>query len=335
MEVNYSNHFARELKKDLKRSKDSYAPLREIKYISHLLRPMIKSAPSIISSSFNHNSLIARNPPGAIVLSTSIGFYLILSPSKRFAIPSWIPQFQALTHVFSLQPPSYQKLTAIVQRMKASASPSPLDQIPIVCFKRCPYLRSLLKEIIHIIWNSGSIPSVWKYACTLLIYKKGSTDDNSNFRPISLESVMLKTLTSCLRDAMYDFLRNTNFIDSHILKGFTSKVSGMLEHTSMMDHIINKARKKQRSLVVTLVDLKNAFGEVHHNLISSVLSYHHISTGIRSLIMNLYTNFRTSIITNDFITPTIPVNRGVLQGDCLKPTALFYVLQHVHSIHKG
>ena len=337
LDMKYSNHSARELKKDLKRLKDSYAPLREIKYVSHLLRSKIKSAPSIISASFSHNSLIDRNLwsyvkrvlqkkssllPTFTLSDCAQYIHGILSdnsPNKRFAIPSWIPQFQAPTHGFSLQLPSYQKVAAIVRRMKASASPSPLEQISIICFKRCPYLHSLLTEIIHIIWNSGSILSLWKNACTILIYKNGSTDDPSNFMPISLESVMLKILTSCLRDAIYDFLRNNIFVDSHIQKGFTSKISGTLEHTSMMGHIVNKARTKQRSLIVTLLDLKNAFGEVHHNLISSVLSYHHIPTGIKSLIMNLYTNFRTSIITKDISSPAIPVNRGVLQGDCLSP----------------
>ena len=79
-------------------------------------------------------------------------------PNKQYFIPSWIPQFQAPTHRFNLQPPSYQKITAIVRRMKSSASPSPLDQISIICFKRCPYLSSLSTGIIRIIWNIGSIP---------------------------------------------------------------------------------------------------------------------------------------------------------------------------------
>ena len=87
----------------------------------------------------------------------------------------------------------------------------------------------------------------------------------------------------------------------------------------MMGYIINKARTKQRSLIVTLLDHKNAFGEVHHNLVSSVLSYHHIPDGIQSLVTNLYTDIKTSIITNQFSTPAIPVHRGVLQGDCLSP----------------
>ena len=32
-----------------------------------------------------------------------------------------------------------------------------------------------------------------------------------------------------------------------------------------MADIINKARTKQRSLVITLLNLKNDFGEVHHH----------------------------------------------------------------------
>ena len=87
----------------------------------------------------------------------------------------------------------------------------------------------------------------------------------------------------------------------------------------MLGHIINKALIKQRSLVITLLDLKNAFGEVHHNLISSVLSYHHVHEGIQCLISSLYTNFKTYIITDHYRSPAIPVCSGVLQGDCLSP----------------
>ena len=86
-----------------------------------------------------------------------------------------------------------------------------------------------------------------------------------------------------------------------------------------MADIINKARIRQRSLVITLLDLKNAFGEVHHNLIISVLDYHHIPDQINAAIENLFTDFQTSIITSEFSTPFITVGRGVLQGDCLSP----------------
>ena len=86
-----------------------------------------------------------------------------------------------------------------------------------------------------------------------------------------------------------------------------------------MANIINEARNKLRSLLITLLDLKNAFGEVYHNVITSVLDYHHIPDHIKLIINNLYTDFKTSIITFSFQTPFIPVGQGVLQGDCLSP----------------
>ena len=86
-----------------------------------------------------------------------------------------------------------------------------------------------------------------------------------------------------------------------------------------MADITNKARTKQRSLVITLLDIKNAFGEVHHNLIQTAVDYHHIPDHIKSLVKSLYTDFKTSILTNKFRTPFISVGCGVLQGVCLSP----------------
>ena len=63
-----------------------------------------------------------------------------------------------------------------------SGSPCPLDQISVICLKRCPYLRTYLTEIIHAAWSSGTVPSEWKKACTILIYKKEETDNPANFR---------------------------------------------------------------------------------------------------------------------------------------------------------
>ena len=86
-----------------------------------------------------------------------------------------------------------------------------------------------------------------------------------------------------------------------------------------MAHSINQARMRQQSLIIALLDLKNASGEVHHNLIKSVLGYHHIPDHIQHIIKSLYTNFKTSIITSKFSTPFIQVSHGVLYGDFLSP----------------
>ena len=203
--------------------------------------------------------------------------------------------------------------------MKASRSPCPLDQISIIRFKRCPFLCTVITRLLRTVWRSGSIPREWKKACTILVHKKGTCDEPSNFRPITLETVPLKIFTSCLRDSIFSFLAQNKLIEQKIQKGLTNGVSGVLEHTSMMAYIINKARLKQRSVVLTLLDLKNTFGEVHHNLIKSILDYHHIPDTIQTVVVSLYTNFHFCIISENFSTPAFPFKRGVLQGDCLSP----------------
>ena len=87
----------------------------------------------------------------------------------------------------------------------------------------------------------------------------------------------------------------------------------------MMAYVTNKARLKQRSVKIILLDLKNAFGEVHHYLIKSVLEYHHIPESLQLLIANLYTDFHLHITSDSFSTPAVALKCGVLQGDCLSP----------------
>ena len=221
--------------------------------------------------------------------------------------PNWIPSLPDPSIPFNQSPPSYEKITNVIRRTNSVGSPCPLEKKSTICFKSCPYLRSLLSDIISVIWESGYITTEWKKAYTNSVHKRGSSDDPANFRPITLESMFLKVLISCLRDSMFSFLKQNNPIEAEIQKGFTPKIAGVLKHTPMMAHIIDKVRIKQRSLVVTLLDLKNPSGEVHHNLIEEVHSYHHIPTKSKSLISSHYSGFQTPVITNDFTTPAIPV----------------------------
>ncbi|CAB3993869.1 Hypothetical predicted protein, partial [Paramuricea clavata] len=216
--------------------------------------------------------------------------------------------------------------------MKPSGSPCPLDQISIICFKRCPYLRSYLTEIIHAAWSCGVVPSEWKKACTILIHKKGETANPANFRPITLESVPLKVFTSCLRNRTFQFLAENNYIEQNIQKGFTPKLSGTLEHTAQLAHIINKARVKQRTITYhNTIRSQKCIRRSPPNIIYEDLQYHHIPDHIKNLVSSLYTDFQTSIITEQFNTSFITV----LKGDCLSPL-LFNMsfntfIQHIKS----
>ena len=255
--------------------------IREIKFVSHKLRGLLSYKQEITRHSHDNytkrtfwgyvKNIITYEPSALPSLNKSDclsffkKYFSVRSPSKSFSIPSWIPSLATPQVPFNLDPPSYQEISRIIRNMKTSASPCPLDQASIISFKRCPYLRSYLTQLISAVWSSGSVPSAWKRACTVLVHKKGVTNGPSKFRPITLESVPLKVFTSSLRNSIFKFLAENNFVEHAIQKGFSPKLLGTLEHTAQMAEVINQARLKQRFLVITLIDLKNAFSEVHHN----------------------------------------------------------------------
>jgi hypothetical protein len=306
-ERKYQTFSTKDLKKALKKLKLENGSILEIKFVAKKLRILLNksnntelhNSDSHASADIDHDNLIGKNfwgyvkkffkkntsslPSFNLAQCTSYftKTFSAISPNKTFNIPSWIPKFASPQTPFKLDPPTYQEITNVIRKMKLSGSPCPLDQISIICFKRCPYLRSYLTEIIHAAWSRGVVPSEWKKACTILIHKKGETNDPENFRPITLESIPLKVFTSCLRNKTFEFLTDNNYIEQNIQKGFTPKLSGTLEHTAQMTHIINTARTKQRSIVISL----------HY----SILKMHLAKSIITSLTKSL--NIITFLIT--------------------------------------
>ena len=99
---------------------------------------------------------------------------------------------------------------------------------------------------------------------------------NNDFRPIALKLIMLKVMTSCICNCWYSFLIKNGSINRGTQKSFMIGISGTLEHLESLMHAINHTRTKQKSFIVTSNDLKNAFGKVHHQLISIILKFHHL-----------------------------------------------------------
>ena len=124
------------------------------------------------------------------------------------------------------------------------------------------------------------------------------------------------------------------YIESNLQKGFWEKVSSCVEHIETLTHIINNARLKQKGCVLTLLDLKNAFGEVNHQLLTETLKLHHVPDNVITLMSSLYFDYDISILTDFFMTSPNRVHRGVLQGNSLSPL-LFHLINTLINIIKS
>ena len=266
-------------------------------------------------------------------------FFTPINPTKSVKIPEWTPSLGQASISYDLSPPSYQQITEVIQRIKVAGSLCPLDKISIIPFKRCPYLRSLILLNFSVSYGSlagfrtcGKRHALSSYTEKVIQQNRvtlGQSHLNAPPHP-------LKIFTSCLRDSLFAFLIANGFIEHKLQKGFLPKLSGTFEQIAQMANIADTDRIKQRSVVITLLDLKSAFSEVHHNLISEILSYHQVPDHIQQVIRSLYSNFQTSIVTDSFQTPFITVRRGVLHEDYLSPltfNSCFYTFIH-NSITK-
>ena len=88
---------------------------------------------------------------------------------------------------------------------------------------------------------------------------------------------------------------------------------------SRESHIINYTRNQQQSVTITLIDLENTFGEVHHSLNQTILYYHTLPDEINCTVKLLSSDFRLLIITNNFCTKWTAVEKGLIQGDSISP----------------
>ena len=318
------------------------ASINIIKDVAKEIRSRINKNPISITVATNNDDKISRNfwgyakkvfrsgssvlPSFDVVQDTT---YLTnalkcVNRMEVFTIPSWIPKLKEPSIPFNLSPPTYQEITRIIKLMKSSGSLCPLDQTSIICFKRYPYLRSFILNICTEILRSNTLLAQWTKADTILIHKKGDPSLPENFRPITVEPVSLKIFTSLLPNRVFTYLINNQYIASHYQEGFMPGMSGTFEHIAEMSRIINHSRKQQRSVTITLIELKNAFGEVHHTLIQSVLRYHYIPDEINGIVQILHSDFHLSVITNDFHTKYIAVEKGVLQGDLFSLLILIF-----------
>lgn len=105
----------------------------------------------------------------------------------------------------------------------------------------CNPLCKLFKKSLH----TGNLPELWKLANIIPIYKsKGSVSDPSNYRPISLTSVVVKCFEMIIHSAMLNFLSERNLISLN-QHGFLKKRSTMTQLLLSVNDWVNLIDKRK------------------------------------------------------------------------------------------
>jgi len=145
-------------------------------------------------------------------------------------------------------------------------------------------------------------------------------------RPIACTDAAGKLFWTLINDRLRSFWTTNNYLSSS-QKGALNDTAGCLEHTWTLFEAIKDAKLNKRQLVISWLDLKNAYGSIRHNLIQFALKWYHVPEWVANLIFQYYEQLHAFVIDPDWKTKLFPFLIGVFQGCVISPTLFIGVFQ--------
>ena len=129
-------------------------------------------------------------------------------------------------------------------------------------------------------------------------------------------------------------MRLSKVIDEIVHPDQTCSVPGRTinDNVHLIRNIVEYTNDKNMSAALISIDQSKAFDRVSHDYLFNVLNNFGFKQQFISLVKLLYTDIRSSILVNGFITEYFPVERSVRQGCSLSP--LLYILAMEPYAHR-
>ncbi len=216
---------------------------------------------------------------------------------------------------------------------KDISSKEALKALRLMARNKSPGPDGILTEFYQIYWKiiGDDLLEVFKYsyvkeslpfsqylAVIILLYKKGIRENIENWRPISLLNTDVKILSKILSQRLKVVLPEIIHTDQ------TGCIQGRCigQNIRLVKDIINNHDDNE---VLLLLDQQKAFDRVEWKWLFRVLSKFNIGPVFQKWIHIMYSNMKSCISTNGYLSNYFPIKRGIRQGDSL--SALLYIIQ--------
>ena len=216
---------------------------------------------------------------------------------------------------------SQKDIIKTVQKIQTKKASGP-DNIGAVILKNC--ISSLL-YILHYIFNYSAthmtMPTIWKTGIIIPVNKKPLQKVNSDFRPITLTSIICKCMERIILQKLSSFLKPR--LDNLQFAYIPGRSTEDAVNTTI--HKIASHLDKPRSYVRALfIDYSSAFNTLQPHLLINKLSNYGVPATYQLWILNVLTNRHRYVETPTEISDMIIVNTGSPQG-CVLSAYLFII----------
>lgn len=234
---------------------------------------------------------------------------------------------QRCAAVFDLFDFSVMDVSKVLQSLKPSSGSGP-DGVPSLFLQRCAGAVSYpLWLIFRKSLLSGCVPSDWKLANVLPLFKGGVHSSPLNYRAISLTSVCCKALERMLVAQLYEYLENNSVLSPHQY-GFRAGRSVEEQLLYCYDYV-TKLFDGGCSVDVVFFDYRKAFDVVDHAILIEKLS----CIGINGVVLQWFRDFlsgrRMKVVVHGECSYYVDVTSGVPQGSVVGPLLFLVYVNHV------
>lgn len=173
--------------------------------------------------------------------------------------------------------------------------------------------RKILQTICNLALLCGKLPTHLLEAKTTLIPKKENATNPGDYRPITVPSVLTRTIHKALANRLLSCLQ----IDTR-QRAFLP-IDGTSNNILDLDLLLRYHRAKFKSIYLASIDIAKAFDTVTHNTIHDTLLHYGIPEHLVKYLTNVYQRSHTRLSNNNWTSDPIKPNCGVKQGDPLSP----------------
>ena len=220
-----------------------------------------------------------------------------------------------------------------LQKLKIAKSPGPDGLHPRVIKELMHVLVKPFAIIFQTSINTGTLPQEWKMSNITAIYKKGDKHDPGNYRPVSLTSIMCRTLESIIRDAMLKYLKKNGLISKKQF-GFLQGRSTVLQLLKVIDKW-TEILDRGGCIDVIYMDFMKAFDTVPHNRLMHVLESYGIGGPLLTWIQQFLTGRKQRVVVSGQTSQWYDVISGVPQGSVLGPVLFVVYINTMLEVTKA
>jgi hypothetical protein len=173
-----------------------------------------------------------------------------------------------------------------------------------------------LTDLINAFIRNKEVPEDLKDGLLTPVHKKGATNIPTNYRGITVTSIILKVLEIIHGNQVNPKLQLTQ---SKLQGGFTTG-SSSTNTALLLTEAVNETRHDKRPLFVSFLDAEKAFDVVNHDSLLRKLYFDGLYGDSWLLLRNMYNDLTTAVKWRGRISDKFPVKQGVRQGGVLSTT---------------